>query len=144
MWKYKMKRNKKLAILIVLVTATLFVWVPKGKKVQDVPPATASAALDHAMPLIRVVPKKRTEFVGWPRDPFAKPQIEEKEEKKVSSVSALKLGAIMWDDKNPSAFINGKFVSVGDKIDDKTVKQIERDRVILTDGTKDYVLELQE
>lgn len=40
--------------------------------------------------------------------------------------------------------INESIVRVGDKITDKTVKQIEKNRVILTDGTKDYVLELQE
>ncbi len=138
-----MKRNKKLAILIVLVTVVIFVWIPKGKKPTAVSANTSSAAFDQPIPVTRVVPRKRTEFVGWPRDPFAKPQ-EEREEKKVGSVSDLKLGAIMWDDKNPSAFIKGKIVGVGDKIDDKTVKQIERDRVILVDGTTEYVLKLGE
>ena len=136
-----MKRKKKLAILIVLMTGVVFVWMPKGKKAKDVSSPALSASFNQAIPTIRVVPKKRTEFVGWPRDPFAKLQTE-KEEKKVGGVSKLKLGAIMWDDKNPSVFINGKIVGVGDKIDDKTVKQIERDRVVLTDGIKDYVLKL--
>ena len=135
-----MQRNKKLAILIVLVTAVIFVWIPKGKKAQDVPPATVSAALDHAMPLIRAVPKKRTEFVGWGRNPFTFLQ----GEKKIGSISNLALSCIIWNDGKAMAFINESIVYVGDKIDDKTVKQIERDRVILTDGTKDYVLELQE
>ncbi len=139
-----MKRNSKLVILFVLMTVVIFVWIPKGKKTEDVSSNTSSAAFDQAIPMISVVPRKRTEFVGWPRDPFAKLQTEIKEEKKIGSVSALKLGAIMWDDKNPSAFINGKFVSAGDKIDDKAVKQIERNRVILTDGTNDYVLKLSE
>ena len=133
-----MKRNSKLAILIVLVTATVFVWVPKGKKPTAVSANISSAALDQTIPLIKAVPRKRTEFVDWPRNPFAKLQTE----KEISSVSDLKLGAIMWDDKNPTAFINGKFVSMGDKIDNKTVKQIDKNRVILTDGTNDYILEL--
>ena len=139
-----MKRNKKLAILIVLMTGVVIVWMPKGKKPTAVSANTLSATSDQPIPITRVVPKKRTEFVGWGKNPFAKPQEEEKEGKKVGSVSDLKLGAIMWDDKTPSAFINGKIVSVGDKIDDKTVKQIEEDRVILTDGTNDYVLRLGE
>ncbi len=133
-----MKRNSKLAILIVLMTAAIVVWVPKGKKTKDVSPNISSAALDQTIPLIKAVTRKRTEFVDWPRNPFAKLQTE----KEISSVSDLKLGAIMWGGKETSAVINGKFVSEGDKIDDKTVKQIDKNMVILTDGTNDYVLEL--
>lgn len=134
-----MKRKSKSAILIVLVTAVVFVWVPKGKKPTAVSANISLAALDQTIPLIKAVPRKRTKFVDWPRDPFAKLQTE----KEISNVSDLKLGAIMWGGKNPSAFINGKFVSAGDKIDDKTVKHIDKNRIILTDGTNDYVLELK-
>ncbi len=138
MWKYKMKRNSKLAILIVLVTSAIFVWMPKGKKAKDVSQNISLAAFDQTIPLIKAVPKKRTEFADWGRNPFAKLQTE------TSDVSELKLSAIMWGDKKLSASINKKIVSVGDKINDKTVKQIERDRVILTDGINDYVLKLSE
>ena len=134
-----MKRKSKLAILIVLVTTVIFVWVPKGKKIKDVSSTTSSVTFSQAIPVTRAVRRKRTEFVDWGRNPFVWPQIKEK----ADSISDLKLGAIMWSDKKLSAFINGKIVSVGDKITDKTVKQIEPDRVILTDGIKDYVLELK-
>ncbi len=140
MWKYKMKRNSKLAILIVLVTAAIFVWMPKGKKAKDISRNISLAAFDQTIPLIKAVPKKRTEFADWGRNPFAKLQTE----KETSDVSELKLGAIMWGDKKLSASINKKTVSTGDKIDNKIVKQIERDRVILTDGINDYVLKLSE
>ena len=133
-----MKRNSKLAILIVLVTSAIFVWMPKGKKTKDVSRNISLAAFDQTIPLIKAVPKKRTEFADWGRNPFAKLQTE------TSGVSELKLGAIMWDDKKFSAFINKKTVSMGDKIGNKTIKQIERDRVILTDGINDYVLKLSE
>ena len=138
-----MKRNSKLAILIVLMTGAVFVWAPKGtrgKKAEDVSPNTPSVAFDQTIPLIRAVPRKRTEFVDWTRDPFVGPQ----REKEVGSVSNLTLFSIMWNDEEAQAFINESIVRVGDKIADKTVKQIEQNRVILTDGTKDYVLELQE
>ncbi len=139
-----MKRNSKLAILIVLMTGAVFVWVPKGtrgKKAEDVSPDISSAAFDQTIPLIRTVPRKRTEFVDWGRNPFAWPQREEK----VGSVSNLTLFSIMWIDKGArAAAINESIVRVGDKITEKTVKRIEQNRVILTDGTKDYVLELQE
>ncbi len=135
-----MKRNSKLAILIVLMTGAVFVWVPKGtkgKKAEDVSPDISSAAFDQTIPLIRTVPRKRTEFVDWGRNPFAWPQREEK----VGSVSNLTLSCIIWNERKALAFINESVVHVGDKITDKTVKQIEQNRVILTDGTKDYVLE---
>ncbi len=138
-----MKRNSKLAILIVLMTGAVFVWVPKGtrgKKAEDVSPDISSAAFDQTIPLIRTVPRKRTEFVDWGRNPFARPQREEK----VGSVSNLTLSCIIWNERKALAFINESVVHVGDKITDKTVKQIEQNRVVLTDGIKDYVLELRE
>ena len=137
-----MQRNKKLAILIVLVTGVVFIWIPKGKKANNIMSPALSSNLDQAIPTIRVVSRKRTEFVGWGRNPFAEPQ-EEREEKKVVGISDLKLHAIILGNK-PSALINNSIVSVGDKITDKTIKQVEPNRVILTDGTKDYVLKLNE
>ena len=131
-----MQRNSKLAILFVLIAAAVFVWVPKGKKTKDAPSTTSG----QAIPVIRAVLRKKTEFVDWGRDPFA--QAQRKEE--VGGVSKLTLLCIIWNDKEAQAFINESIVHVGDKITDKTVKQIEQNRVILTDGTKDYVLKLQE
>jgi len=141
MWKKEMQRNSKLAILLVLMTAAIFVWVPKGKKTKDAPSTTSSITFDQAMPVTRAVLRKRTEFVDWVRNPFTLPQREEK----VGSVSNLTLFSIMWNDEGGrAAAINDSIVRVGDKITDKTVKRIEQNRVILTNGTDDYVLELQE
>ncbi len=125
-----------------MTTVAILVWVPKGRKTKDISSTTTSVTLAQAIPVIRAVSRKRTEFVGWGRDPFVKPQ-EEREEKKVGSVSDLKPSAIIWGYK-PSAFINNSIVSVGDKISDKTVKEIGQNRVILTDGKNDYVLKLNE
>jgi len=136
-----MQRNRKVAIMIVLMTVVVFVWVPKGKKTKNVSSTTSSVTFEQAIPVMGEVLRKRTEFVDWGRDPFVWPQREEK----VGSVSDLTLFSIMWNDKGDrAAAINGSIVRVGDKIINKTVKRIEQNRVILTDGTKDYVLELQE
>ncbi len=134
-----MQRNSKLAILIVFMTVAIFVWVPKGKKAKDAPSTTSSVTLDQALPVTRAVLRKRTEFVDWGRNPFIFPKGEEK----IDDVSDLKLVAIIWNKEDAQAFINESLVRVGDKITDKTVKRIEQNRVILTDGTKDYVLELR-
>lgn len=135
-----MQRNSKVAILIVLITAAFFVWLPKGKKAKDVSPTTSSVTFDQAIPVTRAMPRKRTEFVDWGRNPFAWLQSVEE----VGSVSNLRLLCIIVTDEGTQAAINESIVRVGDKITDKTVKRIEQNRVILTDGTKDYVLELQE
>ncbi len=135
-----MQHRNKLPIMVVLVIVAILVWVRKGEKTPEVASATASVTVEQAIPVTWAVHRRRTEFVDWGRNPFTFPQKKEK----VGSISDLKLGALMWGDKKPSAFINGKIVSVDDKITDKTVKQIEQNRVILTDGTKDYVLELRE
>ncbi len=134
-----MQRKSKVAILIVFVTVAIFVWVPKGKKTEDVSSTTSSVTLDQAIPVTRAVPRKRTEFVDWRRNPFTFPQSEEE----VGSVSNLRLLCIIVADEGAQAFINESIVRVGDKITDKTVKRIEQNRVVLTDGTKDYVLELR-
>jgi len=118
----------------------ILVWVPKGKKTKDVSSTTSSVTFDQAIPVTRAVLRKRTEFVDWGRNPFAGSQREDE----VGSVSNLRLFGIMVTDEGAQAFINESIVRVGDKITDKTVKRIEQNRVVLTDGTKDYVLELRE
>ncbi len=135
-----MQRNSKAAILIVFVIVAIFVWVPKGKETEDVSSTTSSVTLVQAIPVTRAVPRKRTEFVDWGRNPFTFPQREEN----AGVISSLRLLCIIEADEGAQAFINESIVRVGDKITDKTVKRIEQNRVVLTDGTKDYVLELRE
>ncbi len=134
-----MQRNSKVAIMIVFVIVAVFVWVPKGRKAEDASSTTSSVTLAQAIPVTRAVPRKRTQFVGWGRNPFTFPQREEE----VGSVSNLRLHCIIVTDEGAQAFINELIVRVGDKIADKAVKQIEQNRVVLTDGIKDYVLELR-
>ncbi len=135
-----MQHRNKLPILVVLVIVAILVWVRKAEKTPDVASATAPVTVEQAIPVTRTVPRKRTEFVDWGRNPFVFPQRQEE----AGSISNLALFCITWNDEEATAFINGSIVHVGDKISDKTVKQIEPNRVILTDGTKDYVLELQQ
>jgi len=135
-----MQRNSKLAIMIVLIIIAIFVWVPKGKKTKDVSSTISSVTFNQAIPVTRAMLRKKTEFVDWGRDPFARSQRKEE----VGSISNLRLSCIICNDKEAQAFINESIVRVGDKIADKTVKRIEQNRVILTDGTKDYVLKLKE
>ena len=54
------------------------------------------------------------------------------------------LEGIMWDEKQPLALIGGAIVKVGDKTSQGTVTKIEKDKVILQDGIRQYEIRLGE
>jgi type II secretory pathway component PulC len=55
----------------------------------------------------------------------------------------LKLSGILWDDNVPSAIINSSIVKIGDLIEEKTVVDIEKNRVIMMENGKILVIELR-
>ncbi len=59
------------------------------------------------------------------------------------TVIDLKISGIIWDEKVPTAIINSKVVKIGDIIDDKTVVDMEKDKVILMENGQLYILELR-
>ena len=117
----------------------IIVCIPKRTKTAGASSTTSPVTFDQAIPVVREVTGKRTEFVDWGRNPFSFTQKEDTDD-----LPNLELSCIMWFVDDAQAFINQSLVRSGDKIANKTVKRIEKDRVILTDGTKDYVLKLQE
>jgi hypothetical protein len=131
-----MKRNSKLTILTFLIIVVIFIWIPKGKK----PAAVSANTSEQTMPLVSTAAKRRSEFVDWSRNPFVWPQQQEE----TGKISNLKVFAIICENEKSEAMIDESVVRVGDKIAGKTVKQIESDRVVLTDGTKDYILKFQD
>lgn len=130
-----MNRNNKSVILAILIITAVSIWMPKGNK-----PASVSAdTSEHVIPVI-IASKENFEFDDWGRDPFAWTQVNEQ----TDDTSDLRVLAIMEYGEKYQAMINKSIVEVGDKINDKTVKQIEQNRVILNDGTNDYILKLLE
>ena len=64
------------------------------------------------------------------RDPFtAAPIVPDK-----GLASEVILTGILWDPHKPLAIINGNIVKKGERSGDKTVVDIRRDRIILSDG----------
>jgi len=55
----------------------------------------------------------------------------------------LNLKGILWDKLVPSAIINSKVVKIGDLIFDKTVVDIEKDKVILMENGEIHILKLK-
>ena len=138
-----MRRNTKLAVLVILAIMAAFVWTRQTGKVPAVSSASTPTASERIIPVTETAARKRTEFLSWGRDPFAQRQTEKVEEED-RGLSDLRLTAIIFGDKEPTAFVNNLVIGVGDRIADKTVKRIDQTSVILTDGTRDYVLRLQE
>lgn len=133
-----MRRNSRLAILIVFVVIAVFVWRPRHRTAGDASATVLSAASGHGRSAAGPVLRKRTECAEWGRNPFVLSQRKES----MDDVSHMRLRAIIYSNEEARAAINESIVGIGDRMMDKTVERIEHNRVILTDGTQDYILEL--
>jgi len=85
-------------------------------------------------------PMKSQEDEPWGRDPFSEEAALKGSE---LAVSDLKLeGILCHHGKAPTAIINGEIVGKGDKIGGTTVVSIDKDSIIVSDGSKNYKLNL--
>jgi len=132
-----MQKNKNLAILIILVIAAIFIWMPKGRRKALLSLKPARVSLKKTMAPIGPAGRKRSEFADWGRNPFLWSK------DAAGSLSGLRLSGIVWDEEASYAIISGSIVHAGDKIAGKTIKRIERNKVILTEGAEEYILELE-
>jgi hypothetical protein len=82
------------------------------------------------------------------RDVFAEPAVpenvekEKKEEEEKPKPPPTQLRGTIVGGEHPIAIINGRFLRIGDWIDDYQVMQIEKDQVRLNSGKNDIVLEV--
>jgi hypothetical protein len=73
------------------------------------------------------------------RDPFtAAPIISER-----NTQSGFALSGILWDKVNPLAIIDGEVVKKGDRLGNKLIEEIKRDRVVLSDGEEFIEIKLE-
>ncbi|MEI8350174.1 MAG: hypothetical protein WCI77_08480 [Candidatus Omnitrophota bacterium] len=68
------------------------------------------------------------------RDPFTRSQIANT----AKEDSSINLSGIIWDTKNPKAVINGEILSVGEKVKGNLIVEIRPDKVILSDGERQF------
>lgn len=131
------KQNKKLIILIILSVLAVFslirgaVTPTKSRRLVE----KSIGLAEKGLSVKRYA--KRSNYSGWGRNPFTK------EAPIGISTGGPNLEGIMWDEKLPLALINGKTVKIGDKLGSDTVIDIQKDRVILSDGSRDLELKLQ-
>ena len=103
--------------------------------------ATAAVDMNQEIGLDRYQKAiKDEDSIPWGRDPFSKKAAIAGGD---LAISDLKLEGILFHYGNvPRAIINGELVGEGDRIGSITVVKISKDDVIVTDGDKDYKLQL--
>ncbi|MBI3398085.1 MAG: hypothetical protein HY026_02455 [Deltaproteobacteria bacterium] len=85
--------------------------------------------------LSRMLPPKKVVSIPWGKDPFA-PLVSDASAKQGS----LRLTAIIYNEKKPSAIINSRILYIGDTLDGQKVIDITKQYVILRDSSGSYKL----
>ena len=133
-------QNKKLVVLILLVIICVLIWIPREKRKKWIASKGALSSAQESKSTVRpgAAKRKRSEFVGWGVNPFIWNRGQHSD-----AVVDLTLSGIIWDRHFPYAIINNMVVHEQDTVGGKTVKRIERDKVIITDGFQDFTLTLE-
>ncbi len=112
--KARLRKAKSVALKMVVAPEAL---VNPAKKTED------SRGLYEML-------EQQAKLIKLKRDPFtAAPIVSEK-----ILQSGVDLTGILWDKDKPLAIIDGAVVKKGARIGNKTIIDIKRDRVILSDG----------
>jgi len=137
--------KKRLEIIITAVLALVFiiVWVNscKSMRKKSAPTPSLSAGEINMPALARMnnpsVNKAADTVISWDRCPFSGKSYSAAEGRQ-----DLNLSGIMWSLKKPLAVINDRIVKVGDKILGSVVIEIDKEKVILNNGSTDFELKL--
>ena len=84
--------------------------------------------------------EEETKDLALQRDPFTRGRILRTK----LSAPDLNLTGMLWDKQIPKVIINNEIFGVGDKVGPNTIVDIEQDRVILNDGSRDFELKFKE
>ncbi|MBI3755469.1 MAG: hypothetical protein HY265_04835 [Deltaproteobacteria bacterium] len=87
--------------------------------------------------LNRIIPSKKVVNTSWGRDPFV-PLTGDG----LGKPGNLKLTAIIYNAKKPSAIVNNKIIYIGDNVDGQKVIDITKQYVILRGISGSYKLEI--
>jgi hypothetical protein len=139
--------NKKLIILIVLgVLAVLSIvhgLIKSNQQTLKLPEKSANSDLKSTAILDEITassskPPVKSAYSSWGRNPFALAG------EKGASLEDLRLEGILSDSNKFSAIINDRVVTIGEEIEGNTIVAIKADRVILSDGKKEFELKLSQ
>lgn len=142
----KLGRKEKIELSITILSAVLLIFILLlGTRSRH----NAAVRLTKAMQTQRDAPpekkdlyaslKKASAGIAAFRDPFTREAPPEEK----NSPFGLTLSGISWDEKKPTAIINGAIVRTGSRVSGYTVVNIKRDRVILNNGFQNVELTLE-
>lgn len=130
--------DKKKIILAALAVMSVFVWLRGlgvfSKNRQKEGPPGAAVPLFNA----QSGRARRAGHKDYKRNPFTAAPVSQ------SQSAGLQLGGVISDAQESYALINDQIVRTGDSIGVNKVVDIKENRVILSDGTKDIELKLEE
>ena len=139
-------QDKKVVALIVLIVLAVISLVygvmapPKGRVKRAVAVERQVAITPPQGTTTDVISTRRragrSQFKAWERNPFVSGQT-------ASTMVGLTLNGIIWNKAKPKAMIGDAIVVKGDTVGANKVVDIQPDRVILNDGTKDFELKLE-
>ncbi|MBU0709333.1 MAG: hypothetical protein KJ793_01305 [Candidatus Omnitrophica bacterium] len=140
------KKRIEIIVTSVLVLVFILVWVrmikvmnkrkapkPRPSSSLIIVPPTSSVQPD-ASGIQEAIPK---EVFAWGKCPFSG-----KAYSTLDKGSGIALSGIIWDEEIPMAVINDRILLVGDSLGSNTVISIEKEKVILSDGSKNIELRL--
>jgi len=139
------KQNKKLIIFIILCIFAVFTLIrgvlvptrPKLRASSEPEPVSLNKTvnfIEEGLSLRRNTAKSN--YVNWGRNPFTMGAVI-----KVGAEDTLE--GIIWDEKSPLALINGRTIRIGDKLGSDKVIDIQKNKVVLSDGIRERELKLQ-
>ena len=136
-------KNKLLAVLGVIL---VLVWIraltvrpgrsarTKTSAASPAPVAAASGSRTTSDLQVAAAPVAE----GWGESPFIADRNRPRET--AGSGKEYVLNGILWDPKSPSALVNNQVVSTGDRLDGWEVTEIQKNKVVLSNGSQTRTL----
>ncbi len=126
-----------LGVVLILVSVRTYVQMQSKKiKRSGAGAVTVQAvSMDQAVPLYVILAEEAGQ-ISIERDPFSPvPK---------APASGIVLNGILWDENKPTAIINNEIVQAGQSVNGKVIVEIQKDKVILKDGSRNIELKMYE
>lgn len=141
------KKQRLTAAALVALGVIVWIWGLTARPARAPKPSASSLALapiQSSPPQAPPSATRQSRYSDWGDNPFVVDR-----RKATASTPApagskgLILNGILWDPKVPSAIVNSRLVTVGDHLDHWQVIEIQKDRVILSDGATTKTLAVE-
>ncbi len=140
------KQKRQLIITSFLVLVLIFAWAKAFQVMKKKSQAKNSqAAISpvnyqqavYSQPDTETQESQEGQDLKWLRCPFSG-----KVYAGPAKVMDLELNGLLWDEQDPKAVINSKVFSRQEQVGQYTIIEIEKDRVVLSDGFKEFELKM--